>query len=60
MQDPLAQPGYDAFYEGYERDENPEADGTDEHGAWDKGWVSAKVEFELRIGEEHEPKEKRQ
>ena len=58
MQDPLAQPGYEAYYEGYARDENPEHDGTDGHEAWDKGWVTAKVEFELKIGEDYEPKEK--
>jgi hypothetical protein len=51
MRDPLAQPGYDAYYEGYERTECPCEEGTDGEHAWLMGWDAANKEYELKTGE---------
>jgi hypothetical protein len=39
--------GYDARFSGNaDRHENPYADGTKDHCAWDHGWVNAEEEAE--------------
>ena len=52
--DTMTDAGRQAYYDGYEKNENPELEDTDAWHAWNIGWASAKVEYELNIGEQHE------
>ena len=37
--------GYDDFYVGYTREENPYFMGTAEYDYWVAGWVAARMDF---------------